>query len=194
MTYLVLTENDKVIPRSVLRTANKEGIFDNARAKEAAPKVAPMEPRTEVLADAKTFNIDPKDSEDVVPETVEEDEDTTEAEAQDTPIEMFPNETTGPEESEDKTDVPDRIHTRSEQNEAKSMPSTINVGSLIDRTFISDPEEDGQQHRAQVKDIQDTGRHTADGREALYEFKCKVWGDNIRGNHDTQPDVGMVQP
>ena len=173
MTYLVLTENDKVIPRSVLRTANKEGTFDNIRAKEAAPNRAPMEPRTEVLADAKAFSEDPKDSSDVIPETVEEDEENQETKVEDTPIEMFPDDPAEPEVTESKADIPDRIHTRSEQNEAKSMP-TINVGSLIDRTFISDPDEDGEQLRAQVQNIEDTGKHTADGREALYEFKCKV--------------------
>ncbi len=41
MTYKILTESDKVICRAEVRTALKEGAFDNKRAKEAAPTKAP---------------------------------------------------------------------------------------------------------------------------------------------------------
>ncbi|MCA1807767.1 MAG: hypothetical protein LC687_07965, partial [Actinobacteria bacterium] len=46
MTYLILTEEMKIISRAVARTALKKGGFDNVRAKEAAPNVLP---RTKVV-------------------------------------------------------------------------------------------------------------------------------------------------
>jgi hypothetical protein len=41
MTYKVLTEDNKIIRRAVLRSARKPGAFKNRRAIEAAPKLAP---------------------------------------------------------------------------------------------------------------------------------------------------------
>ena len=112
MTFLVLTENNKVIPRSVLRSATKEGTFDNLRAKEAAPTVAPMSPRTEVLADAKVHTSDPKEGNNVIPETVEEEEGELEPQMDDTPAETSPIETTNEGNDNGTASLPDRIHTR----------------------------------------------------------------------------------
>jgi hypothetical protein len=70
VTFKILTEDKKVIHRSVVRSALKHGGFDNQRAKAAAPKLRPpkvdMEGRTPPTVD--------KDGEEIVVETVEEEE------------------------------------------------------------------------------------------------------------------------
>ena len=50
MTFLILTQNDKVIARSIVRSALKGGVFDNKRAQELGPDVAPTQRRLELLS------------------------------------------------------------------------------------------------------------------------------------------------
>ena len=53
------------------------------------------------------------------------------------------------------------------------MP-TIDVESLLERTFITEPDKHGDQHRATIEGFEETKDKTADGTELLYKFKCKV--------------------
>ena len=54
-----------------------------------------------------------------------------------------------------------------------SMRPIINVGALQGRTFLPDPDEDGVQERHRVEGIAPTDMTTADGREKLWEFRCR---------------------
>ena len=54
---------------------------------------------------------------------------------------------------------------------------TVNVGLLMGRTFITDPDEEGEQKRAKIQKIEPADITTADGRQQLYKFRCKV-GDH----------------
>ena len=54
--------------------------------------------------------------------------------------------------------------------------SEVDAGKLRDRTFLSNPDVEGDQYRATIDDVQPTGEFTADQREALYRFKCNHKG------------------
>ena len=59
------------------------------------------------------------------------------------------------------------------------MP-TINVGNLLGRSFITDPDEEGEQLRARIESIEDTEDSTADGKQRLWKFKCRVGNDKFQ--------------
>ncbi len=109
---------------------------------------------------AASPNMAPKKpSEKVVPETVnEEDED----EGEDSKTEE-------PDESEDflKSAMDDAVE------HGEPLP-TIDIDSLLNRTFITSPDEHGEQTRAKVLSAQPLIETTADGSEQLHKFKCKV--------------------
>ncbi len=58
-----------------------------------------------------------------------------------------------------------------------SLP-TIDVESLLGRTFISQPDEAGEQARAKVEEGKPTNETTADGTQQLLKFKYSV-GDKV---------------
>ena len=66
MTFLILTADLKVISRSVVQSANKKGVFENKRAIDRAPSIAPIKPNTQVKVGDKTVEV--------VVETVDEEE------------------------------------------------------------------------------------------------------------------------
>ena len=51
---------------------------------------------------------------------------------------------------------------------------TINIEDLIGRTFISTPDENGEQDRAQIEGAEFLQDMTADEAQPLIRFKCKV--------------------
>ena len=51
---------------------------------------------------------------------------------------------------------------------------TIDVTDILGRTFITSPNESGEQARAQIEDAEFTQQRTADEMEPLIKFKCKV--------------------
>ena len=51
---------------------------------------------------------------------------------------------------------------------------TLDSKHLLGRTFISSPDDNGEQRRAKIEDIEATGRTASDGREPLFKFRCKV--------------------
>ena len=55
----------------------------------------------------------------------------------------------------------------------KPLP-TIDLDSLLNRTFISQPDDHGEQTRAKIISAQPLDETTADGSEQLHRFKCKV--------------------
>ena len=68
-----------------------------------------------------------------------------------------------------------KIHSRIDEYIASggTLP-TIDVSDLMGRTFITDPQDDGEQTRATVVGIEGLEEATADNAERLYKFRCKV--------------------
>ena len=50
---------------------------------------------------------------------------------------------------------------------------TIDIDGLINRSFITNPNDDGEQQRAKIIDVKPTGETTADGKDAIVKFKCQ---------------------
>ena len=55
---------------------------------------------------------------------------------------------------------------------------TIDIKGLLGRTFIANPDDNGEQHRAKVLEAYPTGDTTADGKDAILRFKCRQ-GDRL---------------
>ena len=51
---------------------------------------------------------------------------------------------------------------------------TVDVGDLLDRTFISEPDENGEQMRARIRGIETTEKSTSDNTQRSFKFKCEV--------------------
>ena len=56
--------------------------------------------------------------------------------------------------------------------EGGAMP-TVDITNLLNRTFISDPDENGEQYRSKIISAEPTGQTDADGTDVVYKFKCK---------------------
>ena len=63
------------------------------------------------------------------------------------------------------------IRSRSGLDEDK-LP-IIDIKGLLGRTFITNPNDEGEQHRAKVLEMHPTGETTADGKDAILRFKCQ---------------------
>jgi hypothetical protein len=197
MTFLVLTDDLKIIRRSDIRSGKKGGAYRNIRALENATTAKPRRP---VITHLPSFarNIEHgkpvhPENESVKVETVTEEEETTaspqEVRAEEEVIEMFATDSKGeqepsnpdkPAQENDDSDpteeeIADKIHgePESDREHGENM-KVIDVEKLLGRTFINDPDENQEQHRVQVDDISPTGEFTADGSEELYRFRCKA--------------------
>ena len=151
MTYKILTEDLKVISRAIVRTANKKGVFVNKRANDKAPKLAPKSPNAQLKVKGKTIPVF----------TVTEDEDDDEQSSV---------------EAEEKPKEGEAF-LRSAMDEFHGPDAELpvfDVSDLLNRTFITLPDDDGEQHRAKIEDVQVSKDKTADGKEILLRFKCKV--------------------
>ena len=51
-----------------------------------------------------------------------------------------------------------------------SQPSSL---MTLGRTFISNPDDNGEQRSSQILEAQVTGETTADGKDTILRFKCK---------------------
>ena len=58
-------------------------------------------------------------------------------------------------------------------NRGESLP-TIDSTGLLGRTFIPNPDENGEQTRAKIEGVDLVNQQTADKKEELYKFRCKV--------------------
>ena len=125
MTFKILTGEGKVIHRSVVRSATKEGPFQNQRADDIA---------------------------------------------QDTVVEKKP--TIGNDN--------DIVRSKLEHHVANGgqLP-TIRVDSLLGRTFINDPADDGTQVRAKIESVDELPGQTSDGIQPLFKFRSKVGETNM---------------
>ena len=147
MTYKILTEEGRIIHRAVARSATKEGGFENKRAKAAAPKRSPKTAQGPVT-------VDEEDSDD------DESENGEPANGESDFIKSI------------NDDILKSVH-EDRVNRGESLP-TIDSTGLLGRTFIPNPDENGEQTRARVEGVDLMNKQTADGKEELYKFRCKV--------------------
>ena len=156
MTYKILTADDKVISRGIVRSAVKEGAFINKRADEKAEDstVSKSEPEA-VSQEDKGEQVDSVEppSREVI--------------------------TTGSDQDFVTKLKKDIVLSRRERAILKGRPlHNIDTTALLGRTFINDPGEDGEQKRAKINDIMPTGDWTADRTQRLYRFQATV-GDKV---------------
>ena len=166
VTFKILTEEMKVIARSVVRTATKPGAYQNKCANARAPTLAPK-PVTHNLRVGKQ-------EEKVTVETVDEDDDEDDkhnrADMEDEESNDQPDSNTDPSAAQKtflRTAMEDII------NDGGDLP-TIDVTDLLGRTFITTPDHDGEQKRAKIEHAQFLQQRTADKMEPLIRFKCKA--------------------
>ncbi len=188
ITFCVLTASGKIILCSVVRSATKEGIYQNLRANERAPDLAPKEPNAElnlkgtpipVVVSEKELNRatgpQGKTSMEGEVETVQEDQ---EGGSEEEPkVDDSMEAADGDEETEvkEKPSPEEAIRSAMEHiiNKGGRMP-TLNADHILGRTFITTPDEDGEQKRAKIVDIEATGEKALDGKQPLFKFKCEV--------------------
>ena len=73
----------------------------------------------------------------------------------------------------------EKIHSRIDACiEAGGTLPTVEVADLLGRTFISEPDETGEQMRARISRIKMTKEATADYLQRMYKFQCDV-GDRV---------------
>jgi hypothetical protein len=83
-----------------------------------------------------------------------------------------PNNTTGHCPLDPDTE---KIHSRINAHiQAGGTLSTIQMADLLGRTFISEPDETGEQMWARISRIEGTERTSADHTQRMYKFQCKV--------------------
>ena len=152
----------KVITRSVVQTATKPGPYQNLRANARSPTLAPK-PVTHKL------RVNDR-SEDVFVETVDEDEDEDDAHDVEERTNDGSNPNVNPEAAK-KTHL--RTAMEDVVNSGGDLP-TIDITDILGRTFITSPNESGEQTRARIGDAEFTQQRTADEMEPLIKFKCRV--------------------
>ena len=141
MTYKILTEDNKVIARSDVRTARKQGVeFDNPRAMKESPKLA-----LDLQSHIDWLYVDK-------------------------------------EGNTYKHDAAKDIHRR----ESEHQPILVDASGLLNRTFISNPDENGEQHRTKIIGVEDTSRTNASGTDPILKFKVrhgeKTWNEIVSYN------------
>ena len=159
MTYKILTEDDRIIHRAVARSALKEGGFDNRKAKAAAPQGRPEEVLRHV-SDKEKEEIEKVIVEDVHDsDSEDEDED----------------ETKEKKKKFRESCAKDVLRSLNEDRVRRGVPlPTLDTSGLLGRSFIPDPDEEGEQHRGKVVGVEETGDLTVDRNEELYKFRCRV--------------------
>lgn len=170
MTFKILTENDQIIARSVVRSAVKGDMYTNKRADDAAPELAPKVDLTSVDP-THTIQVDTVD--DDGEDTEDNGETSTDREGTEEPVDTDPEATANREAME--KDILTSLHEK-EVEEGAPLP-TLRVESLLGRTFIEDPKSDGEQRRAKIVSFETTGTKTPDKVDEVYRFRCKV-GEN----------------
>ena len=235
MTFLILTNSGTVLRRSIVRTANKGGGFENFRALKRAENIRPGR---NVISSPNTFKpkkgnsgpptpggensqartpngneerVGADDTPALLPRdrTPSEDEGASETDGEEelrndgnpaVTVETVEAEDADDGEEEvgpDTNDVPeeptipipgddeshhswikrvmtpsnkDGIHRHTDDRD----PIVIDVSSLLKRSFITEPDENGEQVRAVIQEIEATGEKTADKTQELFKFRAKA--------------------
>ncbi|CAB9515932.1 expressed unknown protein [Seminavis robusta] len=158
MTYKILTESGKVICRAVARTARKGAELSNWKADGLAPKLAPK-PKPISGQKASTSEADLVVG--AAPET----------EVIEKGIEIEETEENGEFHNSIRKDILSNLEHK-DVLDGGDLP-IIDITNLLNRTFITHPNEEGEQHRAKIVSAEATGETNADGSAAVYRFKCK---------------------
>ena len=173
ITFKILTEDMKIITRSVVRTATKPGAYQNLRANARAPTIAPK---------PTTHNLHMNGKEEkIVVETVEEDDDEESSDDVDEQVELDLDSDAGTKKKKEDPNVDPAaaqktfLKTAMEDavNNGADLP-TIDVSDILGRTFITTPDHDGEQKRAKIVEAEFLQQRTADQMEPLIRFKCSV--------------------
>ena len=143
LTFKIVTNGGKTISRSLVRSATEPCIFQNLRANQAAPNVAPKAPNAKVQVGSETVGV--------VLETVDKDE-------TDTGDDAIPKE---PQRPTIAFAIGDKL------KPGEELP-TFNSSDLLGRTFITDPDVDQEQQRAKIYHIALSKERTADGEQPLF--------------------------
>ena len=166
VTFKILTEDMKVITRSVVRTATKGGAYQNVRANTRAPTLAPKPTTSKLrirdLEQQVAVEHDDNDS-----PSQDEDDASSSDEAAD--INTSP---AAAQKTFLKTAMEDAVKA------GKDLP-TIDISDIIGRTFITSPDDIGEQKRAQIEDAEFLQQRTADESQPLIRFKCKVGNEKF---------------
>ena len=157
MTFKILTNEMKIISRSLVRSATEPGIFQNLRANKAAPNIAPKVPNASVKIGDKKVGI--------VVETVPGDD-------EDEPNDKEASSSSPAQQREVLSSaVGDTL------KEGEQLP-TFDSSDLLGRTFITNPDENQEQRRAKIFEVALSKERTADGQQPLFSFKARV-GDRV---------------
>ena len=62
---------------------------------------------------------------------------------------------------------------RSRATDKGIEPPVVDIKGLLGRTFISNPDDNGEQQRAKIIQVTPTVKRTPDGKDAIVRFKCK---------------------
>lgn len=82
--------------------------------------------------------------------------------------------------SQDEMSVESKIHEdivrskRDKRVELGQRLPNVDASKLLGRTFISEPDDKGEQLRAKIESIVPLGDHTADGKQELFRFRSRV--------------------
>ena len=159
VTFKILTEDMKVIARSVVRTATKPGAYQNKRANAQAPQLAPRPVTNGLRIDEDVHKISVETVTDGDEESTHEDDANAVSE---------PSANPGTTQSTFlKTAMEEAVEA------GRDLP-TIDISEILGRTFITTPDHDGEQQRAQIMDAEFLQDRTADEAQPLIKFKCRV--------------------
>ena len=180
VTFKILTEDMKVISRSTVRTATKEHAYQNRRANAKAPILATKK----TTANLKIGDEIEPVSEEYIPDEVDKDiklkarklykdgEDNVDHIDPDNDVDKGVSEKANRDPVEaQKTFLSSAMDDA--VNRGHDLP-TIDIESIIGRTFITSKDEEGEQVRAQIENAEFLRERTADASERLIRFKCKV--------------------
>ena len=176
MTYKILTKDLKVISRSLVRPATKTGVFDNQRAAKqtTGTPIEPVEPNATVKVGNKRVDV-------VIPETVNEDDEDLEddldvANEEKLDTSTVHEEKASAEPESEAAQASDEFldSAMKEILERGGKLPTLDSADLLGRTYITDPDDEGEQHRAKIVDVGVLEERTPDGMQPLFRFRSKV--------------------
>jgi hypothetical protein len=187
MTYLVLSENNKVLQRLDIRTTIKDGVYVNQRAEQKAEKYWPIEPQVE-------FNSPLRNEDVVITNPGTHHQDSLPQEKVESPEPQHEHNTPQPDNRKQNINQINsfwEVHNATEGTTPRvtiegashwehEHKREVDAGTLRGKTFFSKPDIEGDQYWATVDNVQPTEEFTADQREALivkyYGKAVKVFG------------------
>ena len=187
LTFKILTKELQIISRSLVRPATETGVFKNKTAIYEAPGIAPVEPNAKVKVKGKEVEV-------VIPETVNDDDEDGETNPDNAldgsdPIEMFPEQPVADEGQAQQVVDDDEPENDTMDKPGKGEPlssamdailekggelPTFDASDLLGRTYITDPDDNQEQRRVKIYDVDVLEDRTADDQQPLFRFKAKV--------------------